>query len=182
MWARHPHCSFKRFEWGWGWAGTTAALPKEVKDVANGSWRPPQEESGGRGRKRPIEGGGTMFLHRRCLEEHLSWVEGSVWAKFTSAHKIFALGLPQGVFQEVALEDLHRALLSGSSWKEMTGTDREDWVGTTPQAGVGDKEVEDVESRRRPGRRRKGLGCSSFFQDGLKTWERPRNLQRENMP
>lgn len=35
--------------------------------------------------------------------------------------------------------------------------DREDWVGSTLQAGDGDKEVEGVESRRRPGRRRTGL-------------------------
>lgn len=41
VWARHPHFSFKRFEWEWGLAGITAALPKEVKDVANGSRRPP---------------------------------------------------------------------------------------------------------------------------------------------
>lgn len=102
--------------------GATAALPKEVKDVASGIRRPLlQEESGGRGRERPDR--------RRKNNAPSPQVPGEaslMGRELCPAHQTFALGLHHGLLQEVALGGLYRALLSGPSWKEMAGMERED--------------------------------------------------------
>lgn len=62
---------------GWGWVGATAALPKEVKDVANGTrrpgriWREGQREAGRRRRNNApsphVPGEASLMGRELCL-------------------------------------------------------------------------------------------------------------------